>query len=145
MAINLHSRTFRMLVIAAAVLIAVCWGLLRWNVFAANVAASWSYDFGPEPGCSASRSTNCIDHFEIDDITNQQNLVLIQTVSNPNPARGKIDHIATSFKYGPPFGQRTISVIAVGKGPNGERITSNPFAARATITIRPGTSAAVIF
>jgi hypothetical protein len=70
---------------------------------------------------------------------------LIQKVSNPSIVLGKVDHITTSFKYGPPFGQRTISVIAVGKGPGGNRVTSNPFAARVTVTIRPGSTISLVF
>jgi hypothetical protein len=131
--------------VIATVVLVLCWGILRTNVIGAHVTASWSYDYGPEPACSASQSTNCIDHFEVLDITNQQNFSLIQKVPNPKPAIGKLDHISTSFKYGPPFGQRTISVIAVGNDLNGKRVTSNPFAARATVTIRPGAKDLLVF
>jgi len=128
-----------------AIIIILCWGVFRTNVLAANVTASWTYDYGPQPACSASRIMNCIDHFEVEDITNQQSFVLIQKVPNPSPAIGKLDHITTSFKYGPPFGERTISVIAVGRDLKGERVTSNPFAARVTVMIRPGTKASLVF
>ena len=121
------------------------WGVFHTNVLASNVSASWSYDYGPEPACSATQTTNCIDHFEIQDITNQQNFALIQKVPNPSTVLGKVDHITTSFKYGPPFGQRTISVIAVGKDPMGNRVTSNPFAARVTVAIRPGSTVSLVF
>src|SRR5439155_578789 len=87
--------------------------IFHTKVFASNVTATWTYDFGPEPGCSASRTTNCIDHFEVEDITNQQNFVLIQEVANPSPAVGKVDRISTSFKYGPPFGQRAINCLKI--------------------------------
>jgi hypothetical protein len=144
MRVDLRSPVLRTLLLAS-VAVLFGWAVLRTNVLAANVTASWSYDYSPAPACSAVRSTNCIDHFEVDDITNQQDFVLIQTVPNPSPAGGKIDHISSSFKYGPPFGQRTISVIAVGKGPNGQRLTSNPFAARVTVSIRPGAKTAAVF
>ena len=125
--------------------ILLSWGIFHPNVLAANVTASWSYDYGPEPACSAPRTTNCIDHFEVEDITNQQRFVLIQEVPNPRTVTGKVDHISTSFKYGPPFGQRTISVIAVGKDPKGKPVTSNPFAARVTVTILPGAKTSLVF
>jgi len=144
MNLNIQRRMTRGLVIAAVVLL-LCWRILLTSVLAANVTASWSYDYGPEPACSATQTTNCIDHFEVQDITNQQSFVLIQKVSNPPTVIGKVDHISTSFKYGPPFGQRTISVVAVGKDPKGERVTSNPFAARVTVTIRPGVKASLVF
>lgn len=133
---TLRPRTKGGLLIAAAILLS--WGVLHTKVFAANVTASWSYDYGPMPACSVSQTISCIDHFEVHDITNQQSFVLIVTVANPSPAVGKVDHISVSFKYGPPFGERTLSVIVVGRDPRGERVTSNPFAARATTTIQPG-------
>ena len=144
MRVNLRSPVLRTLLLASAAVV-FGWAVLRTNVLAANVTASWSYDYGPEPVCSALRSTNCIDHFEVEDITDQQKFVPIQTVPNPSRVTGKVDHISASFKYGPPFGQRTISVVAVGKGPNGERLTSNPFAARVTVSIRPGSKVAAVF
>jgi len=141
---TVRQRTTRAMLIAASATL-LSWGILHTKVFASNVTASWTYDFGPEPACSASRTANCIDHFEVQDITNQQSFVLIQKVVNPSPAVGKVDRISTSFKYGPPFGQRAISVIAVGKDPKGERVTSNPFAARVTVTIRPGVNTSLVF
>jgi hypothetical protein len=144
MSASVQRRTTRALLIAAAAIL-VSWGLLYTKVFAANVTATWSYDYGPEQACAAAQIISCIDHFEVQDITNQQSFVLIQKVPNPSAAVGKVDHISTSFKYGPPFGQRTISVIAVGKDPNGARVASNPFAARVTVMIRPGARAALVF
>jgi hypothetical protein len=141
---NVRRRTLRALLVAAA-LVLLSWGIFYIKVFAANVTATWSYDYSPEQACSAAQTISCIDHFEVQDITNQQNFVLIQKVPNPSAAVGKVDHISTSFKYGPPFGQRTISVIAVGKDPNGARVTSNPFAARVTVTVRPGAKIALVF
>jgi len=144
MNMTIRQRTTSAMLIAAAAIL-LSWGIFHTKVFASNVTASWTYDFGPEPACSASRTTNCIDHFEVEDITNQQSFVLIQEVINPSPAVGKVDRISTSFKYGPPFGQRAISVIAVGKDPKGERVSSNPFAARMTVTIRPGAKTSLVF
>jgi hypothetical protein len=132
-------------ILIVAVVIVLCWGIFLSNVLAANVTATWSYDYRPEPACSASQSIACIDHFEVEDITNQGDFVVIRQVPNPSPAVGKVDRISTSFKYGPPFGQRTISVIAVGKDAKGQRVTSNPFAARVTVAIRPTVKMSVMF
>lgn len=115
------------------------------HALAANVTASWSYDYGPMPGCSEERATNCIDHFEVLDISDRKNPVVIRSVGNPKPAVGKVGKISTDFKYGPPFGQRTISVTAVSRGPNGSRVTSDPEAARVTVSIRPSAKLSVAF
>jgi hypothetical protein len=132
-------RTF----LAVASVIVLSWGILHLKFFAANVRASWTYDYAPEPACSVTRSRDCIDHFEVLDITNKD-FVLITSVSNPSPANDRVDNISTTFKYGPPFGQRTISVVAVGKDPKGDRITSNPYAARGTASIRPRATVSTI-
>lgn len=138
-----RSVTRGLVITTAAVVLS--WAIIHTKVFAANVTATWSYDYKPEPACSAGQATNCIDHFEVQDITNQQNFTFIQSAPNPGNPIGKVDHISTSFKYGPPFGQRTFSVIAVGKDSGGGRVTSNPFAARVTVTIRPGAKASLVF
>jgi hypothetical protein len=144
MNLSVRRGTARGLFIAVGAIL-LSWGIFHPKVFASNVTASWSYDYGPEPACSATQTTNCIDHFEVEDITNQQSFVSIQEVPNPRTVIGKVDHISTSFKYGPPFGQRTISVIAVGKDPKGKRVTSNPFAARVTVSILPGAKTSLVF
>ena len=97
------------------------------------------------PACSPQVNTSCIDHFEVQDITNQHDMSLIKVVPNPDPAVGKVDRISASFKYGPPFGQRMISVIAIGRDAKGNRVTSNPFAARQSIAIWPLAKASLIF
>jgi hypothetical protein len=130
--------------IVVAFVIVLSWGILHLKFLAATVTASWSYDYMPEPACSAAtRSRNCIDHFEVLDITNKD-FVSITSVANPSAANGKVDNISTTFKYGPPFGERTISIVAVGKDPKGERVTSNPYAARGTASIRPRATVSTI-
>jgi len=129
--------------VALGSLTALSLGILHFRVLAANVRASWTYDYSPEPACSATRPTGCIDHFEVLDITDQH-LALIRDVPNPNPATGRVDNISTNFKYGPPLGRRTISVVAVAKDSQGNRVTSNPYAARATVSIRPGATISTI-
>jgi hypothetical protein len=48
----------------------------------------------------------------------------------------KVDNISDEFSYGPPFGLRTIVVVAVARDENGTITTSNPFAARKDVEIR---------
>ena len=122
--------------IAAAVLAAVTWGAFHFRLLGANVHANWSYDYTPEPPCSTNRAVNCIDHFEVLDITSQK-FTSIATAANPSPASGKVDNISVTFKYGPPFGERTLSVVAVGRDRLGNRVTSNPYAATGAASIRP--------
>jgi hypothetical protein len=122
--------------------------ILGWTIFSAKllgakVTASWTYDYEPQPACSVTVSVNCIDHFEIEDTTGEE--IFIKKVPNPASPVGRVDHISTAFSYGPPFGTRSISVIAVGRNHRGKRVTSNPYAARATVTITPGAKLAVIF
>jgi hypothetical protein len=112
---------------------------------ASQLTASWSYDYRPQPACSVTQTRNCIDHFEVQDITDSAKFILIKSVENPNPAVGKVDAISVSFSYGPPFGARTISVVAVGRDAAGDRVTSNPYASRATVNIRPRAKLSLIF
>ena len=71
--------------------------------------------------------------------------ISIQSVDNPAHAVGKVDGITTKFKYGPPFGQITFSVIAVKREKNGRLITSDPCAAQATAAIHPRARMSVLF
>jgi hypothetical protein len=103
----------------------------------AQVTVSWSYDYTRQPACSESRTNNCIDHFEIFDYTDQQHPKLLRRVPNPTNVAGKVDNISDEFSYGPPFGLRTIVVEAVARDENGTVVTSNPFAARKDVEIRP--------
>lgn len=110
------------------------------GALAARVTVSWSYDYTRQPACSSSRKNNCIDHFEILDYTDSQHPKPLRTVPNPANAAGKVDNISDEFSYGPPFGLRTIAVVAVARDENGTISTStasNPFAARKDVEIKP--------
>lgn len=107
------------------------------GALAARVTVSWSYDYTRQPVCTSSRTNDCIDHFEIFDYTNSQDPKLLSRVPNPPNAVGKIDNISDEFSYGPPFGLRTIVVVAVARDENGTITTSNPFAARKDVDIIP--------
>lgn len=115
------------------------------GALASRLTASWSYDYRPQPACSATQTRNCIDHFEVQDITDSAKFTLIKSVGNPTPAVGNVDAISVSFSYGPPFGARTISVIAVGRNAAGDRVSSNPYASRATVNIRPRAKMSLVF
>lgn len=110
------------------------------GALADRVTVSWSYDYTRQPACSSNRANNCIDHFEILDYTDSQHPKLLQSVPNPTNAVGKVDNISDEFTYGPPFGLRTIVVVAVARDENGTistSSTSNPFAARKDVEIKP--------
>jgi hypothetical protein len=140
--IQLNSHKLMLFAVALLLLI---WGIVHAFVLSSKVTATWSYDFARDPACFGTQQKSCIDHFEIKDITNEQHLVLIQKVPKPSPAIGKVNHISSVFKYGPPFGQRMICVIAVGFDSNGKEVTSNPYAARAPVLLRPRANFAVVF
>ena len=106
----------------------------------ARVTVTWSYDYTRQPPCSDARTKNCIDHFEILDSTDPQRPKLLRSVPNPTNAAGKTDNISDEFSYGPPFGLRTIVVVAVARDENGTTASSNPFAARKEVEIRPKVS-----
>ena len=108
------------------------------GALAARVTVSWSYDYTRQPACNSSRANDCVDHFEILDYTDSQRPKLLRSVPNPTNAVGKIDKISDEFSYGPPFGLRTIVVVAVARDENGaitESTKSNPFAARKDVEI----------
>jgi hypothetical protein len=118
---------------------------LHFDLLASSVTATWSYDYSPNPPCSATRTLDCIDHFEVLDISRQDHPRIILSVNNPDSHVRKIDPITANFKYGPPFGAITFSVVAVERQKNGTFASSNPYAASATTSIRPGSHASLLF
>jgi hypothetical protein len=137
---------FRMLkrgVLGTVLALVGWWAIFSAKLVGSSVTASWSYDYAPAPACSAARSNVCLDHFEVLDITDSH-FVLIVRVPNPSPATGKVDNVSTIFKYGPPFGQRTLAVVAVGRDAQGQPVSSNPYAARRTVSIRPRAAVSTI-
>jgi len=123
------------LLLSAGVLPLLAVLLFYSGALAARVSVSWSYDYTRQPACSSDRPNNCIDHFEILDLTDSQHPKLLSTVPNPPSAAGKVDNISNEFSYGPPFGRRTIVVEAVARDENGTITTSNPYAARKDVVI----------
>ena len=130
-------RSKRILLGAAALVLLTGVVLSHTGALAPTVTVSWSYDYGPQPACNPVRSKDCIDHFEILDYTNAEKPKVLRTVANPQNVMGKVDNISDSFSCGPPFGRRTIIVVAVARDKNDALITSNPYAARKDVEIRP--------
>jgi hypothetical protein len=129
----------RLILVLAIAGILLCVGVVLsyTHVLAATLNVKWSYDYSSQPACSKDRQTNCIDHFEILDYTDQGKPKLLRAVPNPQGATSKAENISETFSYGPPFGLRTIVVIAVARDKQGDRVTSNPFAARRDVNIWP--------
>ncbi len=109
-----------------------------YRVWPAKVTASWSYDYTRDPACTPTGATNCVDHFEVLDISDQNNPRTVLIVPNPSSSSGFVKTISVTFPYGPPFGRRSLSVIAVGRDANGNRATSNPFSSWVTVAVYPG-------
>jgi hypothetical protein len=135
-------RIRKYLLTAVAVLV-VAWVVSLSGAFSTKVTATWSYDYNHDPACAPTQLTNCVDHFEVLDISDQNHPKTILSVPNPSLASGLVKTISVSFPYGPPFGRRSICVIAVGRDAHGSRTTSNPFSSWVTVTIYPGSKAHV--
>ena len=125
------------------------WAALHFNFLASSLTATWSYDYSQIPACpmplNNDKASDCIDHFEILDITRQDRPRTIVSVNSSNSPTGKIDGMTAKFKYGPPFGEITFSVVAVKRQKDRTLVSSNPFAARTTVTIHPGVKASILF
>ena len=128
-------RRRRILLVTAGVLPLIAILLAYSGALGARVTVSWSYDYTRQPACNSSRTNDCIDHFEILDYTDSQDPKLLRRVSNPPNAVAKVNNISDEFSYGPPFGLRTIVVVAVARDENGTITKSNPFAARKDVEI----------
>jgi len=113
------------------------------KVHSAKLEVSWSYEYSPLPACGPERTKECIDHFEILDITDARQPRVLRTVANPKSPNIHVDSISDSFSYGPPFGRRTISVVAVAREADGSRVESDPNAAMKTVMILPSVSASL--
>jgi hypothetical protein len=129
--------SIRKFLLTVALVVAIAGVATLSGVFPAKVTATWSYDYTRDSACTPARLTNCVDHFEVLDISDQENMKTLHIVPNPSPDSGFVKTISVSFAYGPPFGQRSFSVIAVGRDANGNRVTSNPFSSWVTVPIYP--------
>jgi len=114
-------------------------GLCHLKTGPAKVTVTWSYDYGANPACSDTQASNCVDHFEVKDITAGPPVVL-QRADNPPQAHQAVDGISTTFRLGPPYGARTIAVAAVGRDGSGQPVSSSLYAAVQVMVVphRPG-------
>jgi len=101
------------------------------GAMAATASGSFNFDFATDPACSATVTADCIDHFEIWDVTaTPQKLATVALPSPPAPS------VSFSFKIGPPYGSRKWAAVAVAK--NGTTSDMTAAQAQATVAVRPG-------
>jgi len=102
---------------------------------AATVTLTWNYDYTGLALCSATATTNCLDHFEMDDASSGKP-VLIAAVANPVNASGKVAGISGTFQTSA-FGQRILAVTAVGRDGTGNFVSSDWTKCQGTFQITP--------
>ena len=122
-----------------AIGIAVLLCLAAWtcNAVAATATGSFNFDFTTDVACTATVTANCIDHFEIWDVTSTP--AKLSTVAMPSSPSSPVSF---SFKVGPPYGSRKWSAVAVAK----DGTTSDMTAAQSqsTVNVRPGAPASFV-
>jgi hypothetical protein len=122
-------------------LFAICVSLLMatWTcgAFAATANGSFNFDFASDPACSAAVTADCIDHFEVWDVTGSPKK--LAAVALPNPTASPISF---TFKVGPPYGSRKWSAVAVAKDGTASDMTAPQ--SQNTVNVRPGTPATFV-
>ena len=103
------------------------------GVFGASMTVSFDYDFTDTQLCSATVTMDCLDHFEFGTWKNSVFGVLT-TIPIPAGASGKMQGIGSTFPV-TKFGSAVYAAIAVAKDSTGARITSDPAAPTANITV----------
>ena len=109
-------------------------GVLFTTVFylrAVQIDFFWDYDYGVDPACTATLATDCVEGFELSDANG-----VLATISNPANPVEFVSGISTTIIKGPPYGNQTFSLVAIGRDGLGARIDSNP--ATVDAVIRPG-------
>ena len=119
--------------------ITVSFLMAMWTcgAYAATAIGSFNYDFASEPACSPSVTADCIDHFEIWDVTASPKKLAAVTV--PTPAATPVNF---TFKVGPPYGARKWSAVAVAKDGTTSDMTATQ--AQTTVNVRPGAPASFV-
>jgi len=102
---------------------------------AATVTLTWNYDYTGLTLCSATATTNCLDHFEMDNSTSGKP-VLIAAVANPANASGKVTGISGTFQTSA-FGSQVLAVTAVGRDGSGNFVSSDWTKCQGTFQITP--------
>jgi len=122
-------------------LFAICISLAMatWTcgAFAATATGSFNFDFTSDTACSATVTADCIDHFEVWDVTS--NPKKLATVAVPAPAASPVNF---NFKVGPPYGSRKWSAVAVAKDGTTSDMTAPQ--AQSMVNVRPGTPASFV-
>ena len=122
-------------------LLTICAALLMasWTceAFAATATGTFNFDFASDPACSATVAADCIDHFEVWDVTSSPKK--LASVALPSPTASPVSF---SFKVGPPYGSRKWSAVAVAK----DGTTSDMTAPQSlgTVNVRPGAPASFV-
>src|ERR1051325_11698185 len=120
---------------------AICAALLMasWTceAFAATATGSFNFDFASDPACSATLTADCIDHFEVWDVTSSPKK--LASVALATPAASPVNF---SFKVGPPYRSHKWSSVVLAK----DGTTSDMAAphSQATVSVRPGTPASFV-
>ena len=122
-------------------LLAVCVSVLMatWTcgANAATANGSFNFDFNSDPACSATLTANCVDHFEVWDVTaSPRKLASVAAPTAPAAA------VSFSFKVGPPYGARKWSAVAMAK--DGTTSDMNASQSQATVSVRPGAPASFV-
>ena len=113
--------------------------MMLWTcgALAATANGSFNYDFTTDPACSPALAADCIDHFEIWDVTAAP--AKLATVAIPSTPSAPVSF---NFKIGPPYGSRKWSAVAVAK--NGTSSDMNAAQSQAAVNVRPGTPASFV-
>ena len=113
--------------------------MMTWScgAFAATANGSFNFDFNSDPACSATVTADCIDHFEVWDVTASPKK--LATVALPSPPATPVNF---SFKVGPPYGSRKWSAVAVAKDGTASDMTASQ--SQATVSVRPGAPASFV-
>lgn len=120
---------------------AICISLVMatWtcSAFGATATGSFNFDFNSDPACSATVTADCIDHFEIWDVTSAPKK--LAAVAMPSAQASPINF---SFKVGPPYGSRKWSAVAVAKDGTTSDMTAPQ--SQSTVNVRPGAPASFV-
>ena len=122
-------------------LLTICTALLMasWTceAFAATATGTFNFDFASDPACSATVTADCIDHFEVWDVTSSPKK--LASVALPSPTASPVSF---SFKVGPPYGSRKWSAVAVAKDGTTSDMTAPQ--SQGTVSVRPGAPASFV-
>ena len=118
----------RWLMIVGLVVLLFGGGLYLWRARAVQIDFAWDYDYAVDPACTTTLTTDCVTGFELSDSSG-----VLATVSNPPNATGFVAGITTTVVKGPPYGQQTFSLVAMGVDGSGARIDSSSVTVTANI------------